>query len=284
MRIRLDVSYKGTNYFGWQKQPDQPSIQQTLEKALSKLFNYKARDSSDGVVDNTDDLPPKLEVDKQYVQRFKTQGSGRTDAGTHAYQQVVDFEILQSIDNFDVVRGLNRYLPQDIRVMNAFIVPDDFNSLKSSISKTYVYKINNQEVPCPIKADLTYWVRNPLDLDYLNKITTPLIGVHDFEAFQTSGTPLLTTVREIYSAKWTKQPDNEVWFTISGNGFLKQMVRNIVGTLLDGHWKQAHTAESIAKILSSKSRPQAGSTAPAHGLYLYEVKYPEDLDKKCLKS
>ncbi len=256
MRIRLDVSYKGTNYFGWQKQPDQPTVQQTLEEAITKLFDFKA----------------------------KTQGSGRTDAGTHAYQQVVDFEIFQPIDNFDVVRGLNRYLPQDIRVMNAFIVPDDFNSLKSSISKTYVYKVNNQEVPCPIKSDLTYWVRNSLDLDYLNKITAPLIGIHDFEAFQTAGTPLLTTVREIYSAKWTKQPENEVWFEISGNGFLKQMVRNIVGTLLDGHWKQAHTPESIAKILESKSRPQAGSTAPAHGLYLYQVKYLEDLDKKCLKS
>ncbi len=256
MRIRLDVSYKGTNYFGWQKQPNHPSIQQALEIALSQLFNTE----------------------------FKTQGSGRTDAGTHAYQQVVDFELNQNIDNINFIRGINRYLPLDIRVMNAFEVPDTFNSLRSSISKTYVYKINNQPVPCPIKSDLTYWVRNQLDLKYLNEISQPLVGNHDFASFQTAGTPVLTTVREIYEAKWIEKPDQEVWFVISGNGFLKQMVRNIVGTLLDGHWKKAHTADSISKILASKSRPQAGSTAPAHGLYLYEVKYPEDLDKKCLKS
>lgn len=256
MRIRLDISYKGTHYFGWQKQPDHPSVQQELESAIYKLFGTEV----------------------------KTQGSGRTDAGTHAYQQVVDFELTQDINHFDISRGLNRYLPPDIRVKDVFIVPDNFNSLRSSISKTYLYKINNDSYACPLKADLTYWVQSPLDLEYLNAITQPLIGLHDFSSFQTAGTPLLTTVREIYSAEWLKGPKKEVWFKITGNGFLKQMVRNIVGTLLDGHWKKAHSPESIQKILESKSRARAGSTAPAQGLYLYEVKYPSDLDKKCLKS
>jgi tRNA pseudouridine38-40 synthase len=256
MRIRLDLSYKGTNYFGWQKQPDKPSIQQEIETAILKLFNTEV----------------------------KTQGSGRTDAGTHAYHQVVDFQIDQPIEHFDIFRGLNRHLPKDIRVTNVFLVPDEFNSLKTAISKTYLYKINNDTYACPLKAELTHWVSNPLDLDYLNKITQPLIGMHDFSSFQTTGTPLFTTVREIYSAEWSKGPESEVWFKINGSGFLKQMVRNIVGTLLDGHWKQQHSPESILKILESKSRPSAGSTAPAQGLYLYEVKYPSDLDKKCLKS
>ncbi len=263
MRIRLDLSYKGTNYFGWQKQPDRPTIQQELETALHKLFSHAKTP-------------------------FKTQGSGRTDAGTHAYQQVVDFKVDQtlvpSLAHFDIIRGLNRHLPRDIRVTNAFEVPDSFNSLKSATSKTYLYKINNDAYACPLKNDLALWVQNPLDLHYLNAITQPLIGVHDFTSFQTSGTRLMTTVRQIYSARWFHGPDAEIWFEITGSGFLKQMVRNIVGTLLDGHWKQQHSAESIQNILDSKSRPKAGSTAPAHGLYLYQVKYPSDLDKKCLKS
>ena len=256
MRIRLDISYKGTNYFGWQKQPDKPTVQQELESAIHKLF---------GVI-------------------VKTQGSGRTDAGTHAYQQVVDFQLDQPIAHFDILRGLNRHLPRDIRVKDVFEVPESFNSLKSAISKTYLYKINTDSYACPLKADLTYWVQGPLDLEYLNAISQPLIGMHDFASFQTSGTRLLSTVREIFEAKWTKGPDQEIWFQITGSGFLKQMVRNIVGTLLDGHWKQHHSTDSITQILKSKSRPQAGSTAPAHGLYLSQVKYPSDLDKKCLKS
>ena len=163
-------------------------------------------------------------------------------------------------------------------------MPDSFNSLKTATSKTYLYKINTGSYACPLKAEFCHWFPGPIDIDHLNAITQPLIGVHDFSSFQTSGTQLLTTVREVYSAKWTQELDNEVWFKITGNGFLKQMVRNIVGTLLDGHWKQQHSPESIAQILDSKSRPSAGSTAPAQGLYLYEVKYPSDLDKKCLKS
>lgn len=256
MRIRLDIRYKGTNYFGWQKQADKPTIQEELEKALFLLF--------------------KVEL--------KTQGSGRTDAGTHAYQQVVDFEIQQDVSHYDIFRGLNRYLPTDIRVTEVFLVPDDFNSLRSAVSKTYLYKINNDSFACPLTAELTYWVQNKLDIDYLNEITQAIIGVHDFSSFQTTGTPLFTTVREIYSAEWSLGPENQVWFKITGNGFLKQMVRNIVGTLLDGHWKKAHSLKSIQKILESKSRACAGSTAPAQGLYLYAVKYPSDLDKKCLKS
>lgn len=257
MRIRLDISYKGTNYFGWQKQPDKPSIQQEIETAILKLFA---------------------------LSEIKTQGSGRTDAGTHAYQQVVDFKIDQPVAHFDILRGLNRHLPRDIRVKDVFEVPDSFNSLKSAISKTYVYKINNDSHACPLKAELTHWVPGEIDLTYLNKITQPLVGMHDFASFQTSGTRLLSTVRVIEEAKWFQGPDEEIWFQITGSGFLKQMVRNIVGTLLDGQWKQQHSVESIQKILESKSRPTAGSTAPAHGLYLYQVKYPSDLDKKCLKS
>ncbi len=256
MRIRLDLTYKGTKYFGWQRQPDKPTIQEELEKALSRLFSST----------------------------FKTQGSGRTDAGTHAYHQVVDFELSQPMEHFDILKGVNRYLPRDIRVKHVFVVPDSFNSLRSATSKTYLYKIDNNYFADPLKSELTYWVPSPLNLEYLNKITSPLIGVHDFSSFQTTGTPLHTSVRQVFEAIWFSGPDSEVWFKISGNGFLKQMVRNIVGTLLDGHWKSQHTPETIQKIIRSESRQSAGGTAPAHGLYLYEVKYPSDLDKKCLKS
>lgn len=256
MRIRLDISYKGTNYFGWQVQPDRNTVQQEIETALKNLFQ----------------------------EPIKTQGSGRTDAGVHAYQQVVDFKIEKDLSKFDVIRGLNRYLPRDIRVKNAFSVPDEFNSLRSSISKTYLYKITNGSTANPLTNDLALWVPKTINLEYLNQITQPLIGVHDFAAFQTTGTELATSVREVYDARWTLQDNDEIWFKISGNGFLKQMVRNIVGTLLDGHWKSQHSPKSIAKILDSKDRAKAGSTAPAQGLYLFEVIYPQELDKKCLKT
>ena len=248
MKLRIDISYKGTHYYGWQKQPDKPTVQKKLEHALTQLFK----------------------------EPIKTQGSGRTDTGVHAQHQVVDFKIQKkSIKHYDIVRGLNRFLPSDIKVQSACVVPENFNSLKSAASKSYIYKILNTKTPCPLLAELTHWESTPLDIEYLNAITTPLQGTHDFTAFQTAGTELTSTVRTIYRALWYPVGIDQVWFEIEGNGFLKQMVRNIVGTLLDGHWEKRHSPESIAKILSSQDRKQAGSTAPSCGLYLAQVKYPD---------
>lgn len=246
MRIRLDISYKGTHYYGWQKQPDKPSVQAKLEYALNQLFN----------------------------EPIKTQGSGRTDAGVHAQQQVVDFKVQKkTLEHYNMTRGLNRFLPPDIKVQSASMVPDSFNSLRSALSKVYIYKILNTKAPCPLLAEFTHWEPTPLDLDYLNTITAPLKGRHDFSSFQTSGTKTASKIRTIHRALWYPLGTDQIWFDIEGDGFLKQMIRNIVGTLLDGHWKKKHSPDSIAKILSSQNRIQAGSPAPACGLYLTQVKY-----------
>lgn len=257
MRYRIHISYDGTDFLGWQKQPEGRTVQDAVDNALKLLFKQ--------------DIP--------------TQGSGRTDAGVHALDQVVHFDFEGDLSRFDIVRGLNRFLPSSIVVRKAYSCPPDFHCLRDAESKTYLYRVLNTPTPNPLKTRYAYWVRSEIDLDYLNAITQPLIGEHDFKAFQTSGTELKTTVRHVYEAQWTRtsDPESEIVFQITGNGFLKQMVRNVVGTLLDGYWEKRHSPESIRSILSSKDRQIAGSTAPAHGLTLFQVNYPESLDKKCLK-
>lgn len=257
MRYRVHISYDGTDFLGWQKQPEGRTVQNALEDALRLLF--------------------KIEI--------PTMGSGRTDAGVHALDQVAHFDYDGDMSRFDLVRGLNRFLPPSIVIRKAYSCPDEFHCLRSSESKTYIYRLLDSETPDPLKIRYSHWVRTPLDLDYLNALTQPLLGEHDFQAFQTQGTEIKHTVRDIYEAQWFRSetsPD-EVIFTITGNGFLKQMVRNITGTLLDGFWEKRHTPESIEAILSTKNRQKAGSTAPARGLTLFKVNYPEALDNKCLK-
>ncbi|MCO5114184.1 MAG: tRNA pseudouridine(38-40) synthase TruA [Bdellovibrionaceae bacterium] len=257
MRYRIHISYDGTDYLGWQKQPEGRTVQGAIENALKLLLKND----------------------------ISTQGSGRTDAGVHALDQVAHFDYDGDLARFDMVRGLNRFLPSAVVVREAYRCPDDFHCLRDAESKTYLYRVLNTPTPNPLKTRYGYWVRSKVDLDYLNQITQPLLGEHDFKAFQTSGTELKTTVRHIFEAQWSPSPqdDEEVLFLIRGNGFLKQMVRNIVGTLLDGHWERRHSPESIRSILSSKDRQIAGSTAPAQGLTLFKVNYPENLDNKCLK-
>lgn len=256
MRYRLHLSYDGTDYLGWQKQPQGRTVQDALENALKKLFKTS----------------------------ISTQGSGRTDAGVHALDQVVHFDYEGATEHFDLIRGLNRFLPSNIVVRQVYSCPTNFHALRAASSKTYQYRILTGLTPNPLQTRYAWWVGSAVDLDYLNEITQPLIGEHDFKAFQTSGTELKTTVRHVFDIQWKNLPStDEILFEITGNGFLKQMVRNIVGTLLDGHWEKRHSPESLQAILSSKNRQKAGSTAPAHGLTLFKVNYPETLDNKCRK-
>lgn len=256
MRYRLHISYDGTRFLGWQKQPEGRTVQGEVDQALKLLFK-------------TD---------------IATQGSGRTDAGVHALDQVVHFDYDGDTSRFDIVRGLNRFLTPDVVVREAYESPSHFHCLRDAENKIYHYHILSSPTPNPLKTRYAYWLRSAVDLEYLNAITAPLIGEHDFKAFQTTGTELKTTVRHIHNAQWTLGPEpDDILFQIQGNGFLKQMVRNIVGTLLDGYWEKRHTPESIRSILSSKDRQKAGSTAPAQGLTLFKVNYPETLDNKCRK-
>lgn len=256
-KIKFLVSYDGTDYCGWQKQkehkhgPDKPSLQETIEKALSKLFN----------------------------EQIDLCASGRTDAGVHAVAQVAHFETSRPLPK-DFCWAMRSLLPQEIVIKKAWIAPDEFHSTLSAERKTYRYWVWNSQRPTALLGRYSHWVRNPLDLDYLNKQARFLVKEQDFKSFQSVGTPVLTTVRTVHQARWTRRRGNLVQFEITGSGFLKQMVRNIVGTQLDLFTK-GQPIEKIEEILQSRDRRRAGTTAPPQGLFLYRVYYPTDLDIRC---
>ncbi|MEQ1878221.1 MAG: tRNA pseudouridine(38-40) synthase TruA, partial [Bdellovibrionia bacterium] len=163
-----------------------------------------------------------------------------------------------------------------------FEVPPDFHSIHSTIRKTYKYRIFNSPHPTALFHRMTEWVYWPMNVDFLNEATTHILGTHDFTSFQTSGTQRKTTVRTIHYAKWTQKSPHFVEFTITGSGFLKQMVRNIVGTMLDLN-RHKRPASEMTKILEARDRRMAGTTAEARGLSLFKVYYPQQLDFKSVK-
>lgn len=256
-KIKLIVSYDGTDFCGWQKQkdhahgPDKPSLQETMEKALQKIFNHEMDISA----------------------------SGRTDAGVHALAQVVHFSTDRKLPQ-DLCWALRSYLPPSIVVKSAWAAPKEFHSTLSATHKTYRYWVWNAQRPSALLARYSNWVRTPLDLQYLNTQAHFLKKNQDFKSFQSVGTPVKTTVREVFEAKWVERRKNLVEFQITGNGFLKQMVRNIAGTQLDLFLK-GHPIEKIEEILAARDRQQALTTAPPQGLFLSRVYYPRILDNKC---
>jgi tRNA pseudouridine38-40 synthase len=256
-KIKLLVSYDGTDYCGWQKQkdhkhgPDKPSLQGTLETALSKLLNEK----------------------------IEVCASGRTDAGVHALAQIADFDTSRPLPK-DICWALRSLLPASIVVRSAWTAPKEFHSTLSATHKTYRYWVWNAPRPTALLARYTHWVRQPLDLQYLNAQARFLVKNQDFKSFQSVGTPVLTTVREVFEASWRPRKNNVVEFKITGSGFLKQMVRNIVGTQLDLLMK-GYPVEKIQEILEARDRTKAGTTAPPQGLFLSRVYYPRDLDIRC---
>jgi len=252
MRVKVHLSYDGTNFFGWQKQAedDQPTVQSEFESALKKLTG----------------------------QTFKTQGSGRTDRGVHALDQVVHFDLNDQIlfDHFDWVRGLNRFLPEDIRIQSASQIHPEFHATRSALSKTYIYQIQDGPSPNPLISRYSHWVMSPLDLEYLNELSQAFVGTHDFKSFQTVGTELYTTVRTLTAFKWTRIEEHLIQVSISGDGFLKQMVRNLMGTLLHQYWKKPFTIKDMENLMDQKDRSKAYGTAPSKGLILSKVRYPQE--------
>lgn len=258
-RIKLLVSYDGTDFCGWQKQkehlhgPEKPSLQETLELALQDILKHP--------------------VD--------VCASGRTDAGVHALAQIAHFDTDKTLPK-DLAWALRGKLPPSMVIRQAWTAPSDFHATTSATHKTYRYWIWNSFRPTALMSRYTAWVRNPLDLDYLNEQAQILVKNQDFKSFQTVGTPVKTTVREVYKAHWRRKSPHLVEFQITGSGFLKQMVRNIVGTQLDLYTK-GQTIEKMEEILAAKDRRRAGTTAPPQGLFLAKVYYPSELDKQCAK-
>ncbi len=282
-RIKLLVSYDGTEYAGWQRQSEtsadeRPTLQGTLEEALSKIFSEPMR----------------------------AQSSGRTDAGVHADGQIVHFDIPSDLsgrpkrnpatinEGCRLLRSLNALTPPSMSIKKAWLAPRDFHALHSATQKTYRYVIHNDNTPDAIAGRFSYWHERPLDLLRLNGLTECLIGEHDFKSFQTSGTELKTTVRQIISAVWSEErsdprgqryssPEGKtVTLHLTGTGFLKQMVRNIVGTTIYLH-HNGFGPDKMQAILKSCDRQEAKATAPSEGLFLESVYYPADLDNRCLE-
>ncbi len=241
---KLTITYDGSAYHGWQIQPHGPTIQATIEKAVSTITQQKCRLSA----------------------------SGRTDAGVHAYGQVAHVLIDTQIPASRLQKGINSLLPPDISILGCEIVPTEFHARFDAQKKQYRYQIINSPHPVPIGRQYVWQIFQPLDLAAMQKATGHFIGKQDFKTFESAGSPRNHTTRRIFTAKWNQPREQHLTFEIEANGFLKQMVRNIVGTIVDVG-KGRFQPEDIPRMLAAQNRSVAGQTAPAAGLFLVAVTY-----------
>jgi tRNA pseudouridine38-40 synthase len=242
--IRLLLEYDGTRYHGWQRQKNAVTIQETLEEALERLTGEKVA----------------------------LIGSGRTDAGVHALGQVANFRVISNIPIKAYHDGLNSLLPPDIAVLAAAEVPPEFHSRKSACAKTYEYRILNRPNRSPLNRDYAWWIAYPLNLPAMTAAAEALPGEHNFAAFRASGSDNLNPVRRVMAATWRDEPGGWMSFNITATGFLRGMVRSLVGTMVEvGRGKAP--PERLRALLENGARHLAGSTAPPQGLYLVEVAY-----------
>jgi len=259
--LKLTLAYDGTEFCGWQVQPDAPSVQGTLASAIGRITGEKV-------------LP---------------QGSGRTDAGVHALAQVATFQAQSVIPAANLVIALNDILPASIRVLEAREVPADFHARKSAQAKTYRYRIYREAICPPFLARYVWHYPYPLDEDAMGGAAPLIEGEYDFTSFAAVdpekslnheadpsaplriGSGTRSNIRNVFSSQWRRQ-ETELIYEIRGTGFLHHMVRNLVGTfLLVG--KKTLNPQDVITILESKDRSAAGATAPASGLYLVNVEY-----------
>ncbi len=244
-RIFLEIAYDGTNYSGWQVQNNAVSVQETIDKALSEWLS----------------------------EEIHTIGASRTDAGVHAKGNVAVFDTKSQIPADKFAFGLNSRLPDDICIQESFEVPMEFHPRFTETVKTYEYKILNRKFPDPTRRNDSLFYYGRLNVDAMNEAASYLVGPHDFKSFCAVNHDAKTTIRTIYSAIVDKEGDM-ITFQITGNGFLYNMVRIIAGTLVEVG-KGRIKPEDIKKIMEARDRQKAGPTAPAHGLTLVEIEYPE---------
>jgi tRNA pseudouridine38-40 synthase len=242
--FKMIVEYDGTAYCGWQRQENGLTIQQVLEEAIQLITGQKV-----AVI-----------------------GSGRTDAGVHALNQVASFKCSTSLPVINIYRGMNSVLPPDIVVKEMEEVEGSFHAQRDVKSKVYVYKICNQRLRPALGRDFFWFIRFPLDLAVMKEASSYLIGTHDFSCFCATGTDVKDRVRTIIDMEIKTCDDGLIEIKVEAQGFLKYMVRNIIGTLVEvGRGKRK--PEEMKVIIESRNRKSAGVTAPACGLFLKEVKY-----------
>lgn len=241
--LKVIMTYKGTAYHGYQKQDNAVTIQETVEKCVSRVLDTET----------------------------SITGCSRTDAGVHANQYCFSVLTEREIPDRNFVRGINGYLPSDISLLSCEEVPLDFHARYSCKGKEYLYLIHNSECRNPFAEDLQYHYRRKMDLDLIRRAAEYFVGTHDFRSFCSAGNEKADTVRTIYSLSVEKEGDL-VKIRISGDGFLYNMVRIIVGTLLSVNEGKI-SPEDIPVIMQKGDRTLAGKTAQAHGLYLNKVFY-----------
>ena len=241
LRYFIELAYKGTNYHGWQYQPEANSVQETLNKALSVLL--------------------KKEID--------VVGAGRTDTGVHAKQMYAHFDFETEINTIQLVHKLNSFLPKDIVIFDIIQVPNDAHARFDATKRTYEYHIHTfKDV---FENDGSWLHQLPLDLEKMNEACQILFKYNDFECFSKTNSDVRTFNCVIFEAHW-KQIANKIVFTISADRFLRNMVRAIVGTMINIGLNKINLTD-FEKIIESKNRSQAGFSAPAHGLYLTQIEY-----------
>ena len=245
MRYFIEIAYKGTNYFGWQTQPNQISVQQTLEKAISTLLRKP----------------------------ISIVGAGRTDTGVHASKSFAHFDTNEPLlDNF--LYKINRFLPKDIAILSIINVKPDAHARFDATSRTYSYFITTIKNPFALETKWQLLV-DELDIEKMNQAATYLIQVKDFTSFAKLHSDNKTNLCEVNFAYW-KEENKELIFTINANRFLRNMVRSIVGTLVEVGKGNISLLE-FEEFIQKKDRKFAALTAPAKGLFLSEISYPNDI-------
>jgi tRNA pseudouridine38-40 synthase len=259
---KLVLAYDGTDFHGWQVQPGLQTIQGELAAAIERVCGEHNGEHTG--------------------ERTLPQGSGRTDAGVHALAQVASVALQSPIPPPNLLRALNRTLPPSIRITKAVHAPPDFHARHSAVSKQYEYRIYRGEICPPALARYVYALAWPLDISAMQQAAPLVLGRHDFSSFaavdpdrtaRMAADAEIDNVRTLTHSTWHEQDDLLI-YTVRGNGFLHHMVRNLVGTFLEiGRGQRG--APDLPGLIASRNRMAAGATAPARGLFLHSVSYPE---------
>jgi len=242
-RLKFTIEYDGHHYNGWQRQPTYPSVQQTIEDTLKRITQHHS---------------PVV-------------GSGRTDSGVHARAQVAHSDVNSKLSDDDLKKALNSLLPDDIVIRDLQTTHYSFHAQKNIECKTYVYQIHQAELHSPLFRHQSWWLPYDLNIAKMNEAAQLIIGEHDFKAFQNQGSSVRTSVRTIYTSAFRKNPPYLI-YEVSGGGFLKQMIRNLVNCFIRiGRGRL--TIDEFKLLFEGRDRKLCPPPAPAHGLFLQEVRY-----------
>ncbi len=245
MRYFIELSYNGSAYHGWQNQPTAVSVQELIEKALSTLLK----------------TPVSI------------MGAGRTDTGVHASQMFAHFDFNDELNTTNIIFKLNSFLPKDIAIHNMFKVKNDAHARFNALSRTYLYRINLEKNVFTFNN--TFYVKQTLDVEKMKDASKILFDYKDFQCFSKTNTDVKTYHCNIMKAEWVVK-NNELHFTIKADRFLRNMVRAVVGTMINIGLGKVKV-EDLHQIIKSKDRSEAGFSVPAHALYLTKIEYPDDI-------